>query len=402
VVSIADPAGPRRAAGGGPHHGCREVRMFGRKFKLFRLMGFEVGLDPSWIVLAVLVAWSLSTGYFPFKYRDLSAASYWIMGIVGAIGLFVSIVAHEFCHSLMARRQGMPMQGITLFIFGGVAEMGAEPSGPKDEFLIAVVGPLASLGMAAVFYGVFRLGDAAGWATAVTGIMIYLAMINTVLAVFNLVPAFPLDGGRILRAVLWGWKGDLKRATRIASRIGQGFGVLLIVLGVFRVLTGMFIGGMWLFLIGLFIHGAAKMSYRQLLTRQALEGEALQRFMNRNPVTVAPDIRLDRLVEDYIYRYHHKLFPVVDGERLVGCVTTRQVKAVPREQWAATTVGELTEACSDANSIRPDTDAVDALARMHRSHVGRLMVVEDGRLQGIIALKDLLHFLSMKIEFEEV
>lgn len=375
--------------------------MFGRKFKLFRLMGFEVGIDPSWVVLAILVAWSLSTGYFPFKYQGLSTGAYWIMGIVGALGLFVSIVVHEFCHSLAARRQGMPMQGITLFIFGGVAEMTEEPTGARDEFVMAFVGPLSSLAMAAVFYGLYRLGDAAGWMTAVTGVMGYLGLINLILAIFNLIPAFPLDGGRMLRAVLWGWKGNLKRATRIASRIGQGFGVLLIALGVLRVLNGFFIGGMWFFLIGLFIQNAAKMSYQQLLTRRALEGEALERFMNRNPVTVTPDTRLDRLVEDYVYRYHHKLFPVVEGDRLVGCITTRQVKDLPRDKWPEITVGELSQACSDENTVSPRTDAVDALARMHRNHAGRLMVVEGDRLEGIIALKDLLHFLSTKIELEE-
>lgn len=375
--------------------------MYGRKFKLFRLMGFEVGLDPSWVILAILVAWSLSTGYFPFKYRELSLQTYWLMGIVGAVGLFMSIVVHEFCHSLVARQRGIPMQGITLFIFGGVAEMNDEPASAGDEFAIAVVGPLSSFAMAAVFYGLYRLGNAAGWATAVTGVMGYLGMINLFLAVFNLVPAFPLDGGRMLRAALWGWKGNLKRATRIASRIGEGFGILLIAVGVLRVLNGLFIGGMWFFLIGLFIQNAAKMSYQQLLTRRALEGEALARFMNRNPVTVTPDITLERLVEEFIYRYHHKLYPVVDGDRLVGCITTRQVKETPRDRWPQTTVGELSQGCSAENTISPGTDAVEALARMHRNGAGRLMVVEGNRLQGIIALKDLLHFLSMKIELEE-
>jgi Zn-dependent protease/CBS domain-containing protein len=375
--------------------------MFGRKFKLFRLLGFEVSIDPSWVVLAILVAWSLSTGYFPFQYRELAPRSYWIMGIVGAVGLFASIVAHEFCHSLMARRLGMPMEGITLFIFGGVAEMHEEPPGPREEFLIAVVGPLSSFAMAAVCYTLYRVGAAAGWATAVTGVMGYLGLINLILAAFNLIPAFPLDGGRILRAALWGWKGNLKRATRIASRIGGGFGILLIVLGVVRVLNGFFIGGMWFFLIGLFIQNAAKMSYQQLLTRRALEGETLARFMNRHPVTVPPDTSLDRLVEDYIYRYHHKFYPVVEGDRLVGCVSTRQVKATPRDRWTDTTVGERALACSEENTIPPDTDAVDALAQMHRTRAGRLMVVENERLVGIIALKDLLQFLSLKVELEE-
>jgi Zn-dependent protease len=227
--------------------------MFNRKFKLFRLFGFEVGIDPSWIVLALLVAWSLSTGYFPVKYHELSSRQYWIMGIIGALGLFLSIVAHEFCHSLVARRSGLPMKGITLFIFGGVAEMNAEPTSARDEFIIAVVGPVSSFAMAAIFYGLNRLGETAGWPTTINGVMGYLGMINVILAVFNLVPAFPLDGGRILRAALWAWKGNLRWATRLASQFGQMFGLLLIALGILRVLGGFFVGGMWFFLIGLFI-----------------------------------------------------------------------------------------------------------------------------------------------------
>jgi CBS domain-containing protein len=292
------------------------------------------------------------------------------------------------------------MKGITLFIFGGVAEMSEEPPSARDEFNIAIVGPVSSFGMAAVFYGLSRIAQNAGWPVTVGGVMGYLALINVYLALFNLVPAFPLDGGRVLRAALWAWKKNLRWATRVASAIGQGFGVLLIVMGVARLFTGFFIGGMWLFLIGLFIRSAAKMSYQQLLLRRALEGDSLERFMNRDPVTVSPETRLDRLVDAYIYHYHHKLFPVVGDDRLMGCITTRQVKDIPRDQWRGTTVGELAAACSDENTIDPGTDAVKALARMHRNKAGRLMVVKDGRLVGIIALKDLLHFLSMKIELE--
>ncbi len=375
--------------------------MVNRKYKLFRLFGFEVGIDPSWIVLAILVAWSLSTGYFPVKYHDLSTRQYWLMGIVGALGLFVSIVAHEFSHSLVARRSGIPMQGITLFIFGGVAEMNQEPTSARDEFLIAIVGPVSSLVMAAGFYGISYVGQAGAWPVGVVGVMAYLGLINLYLALFNLVPAFPLDGGRVLRAGLWAWKGNIRWATRIAATVGEGFGLLLIALGFLRVLSGVFIGGMWFFLIGLFIRSAARSSYQQLLMRRALEGESLQRFMNREPVTVSPATTVDRLVEDYIYRYHHKLFPVVDGERLIGCITTRQVQGVPRERWTATTAGELAEACSAENSIDPDTDAVKALSGMYRTGAGRLMVVKGDRLLGIIALKDLLNFLSLKIELEE-
>ena len=375
--------------------------MFGHKFKLFKLLGFEVSLDPSWIIIAVLIAWSLSTGLFPFQYKNLSTQTYWLMGIVGALGLFISIVAHEFTHSIVARMHGMPMKGITLFIFGGVAEMGDEPPSARAEFQIAVVGPLSSIAIAVIFYAIYGLGMQTGWPQPVNGVFAYLAMINGLLAAFNLVPAFPLDGGRILRSILWAWKKNLRWATRISSSIGTGFGIFLIVLGVFRVLTGNFIGGMWFFLIGMFIHSAAKMSYQQLITRKALEGEPLKRFMNTEPVTVPRSTTVEQLVEDYVYRHHYKLFPVSENHnKLLGCVTTKQIKEIPREEWGNISAGDLAVECSEENTIAPDADAVEALSAMRRNNAGRLMVVEKDKLVGIIALKDMLEFLSLKVELD--
>jgi Zn-dependent protease len=363
-------------------------------------MGFEVGVDSSWIIIAILIAWSLSTGLFPFQYKDLSTQTYWLMGIVGAIGLFLSIIAHEFAHSLVARNSGMPMKGITLFIFGGVAEMGDEPPSARDEFQIAAVGPLSSFAIAAVFYGIYHLGIAGGWPPALNGVVGYLAMINVILAIFNLIPAFPLDGGRILRSILWGWKKNLRWATRVASNIGSGFGIFLIVLGVFRILAGNFIGGLWFGLIGMFIQGAAKTAYQQLVTRKALEGEPLKRFMNPDPVKVPPSATIDELVEDYIYRHHYKFFPVADNGRLIGCITTKQVREIPREQWQQKKVAEVAVKCSENNTIDPEADSVEALAAMRRNNASRLMVVKDGQLAGIITLKDMLEFLSLKVELE--
>lgn len=374
--------------------------MFGKRFKLFKLFGFEVGIDLSWIIIAILIAWSLSTGFFPFRYKNLSTQTYWVMGMIGAVGLFLSIIAHEFCHSLVARKSGMPMKGITLFIFGGVAEMGEEPPSAKAEFLIAVIGPLSSIAIAAIFYGIYQVGIVIGWSQAISGVVAYLAMINALLAVFNLVPAFPLDGGRILRSILWGWKGNLRWATRISSTIGSGFGIFLIIIGFIRILSGNFIGGMWLGLIGLFIQGAAKMSYQQLITRRALEGEPLKRFMKTNPVTVPDSLTVDQLVENYIYRYHFKMFPVVNSNKLLGCITTKQVKEIPSEDWNRKTVGEIADQCSAKNTIEPDADAVQALSAMRRNNASRLMVVENDQLVGIIALKDMLEFLSLKVELD--
>jgi Zn-dependent protease/CBS domain-containing protein len=376
--------------------------MFGKRIKLFNLFGFEVKIDLSWTIIVVLIVWSLSLGVFPRMYKDLPSRTYWIMGVAGAVGLFLSIIVHEFCHSLVARREGMTMKGITLFIFGGVAEMGEEPPSPRAEFLMSAAGPIASILIAGVFYGIFHLGVLGGWPEGVTGTMGYLAFLNLVLAGFNLVPAFPLDGGRILRSALWAYNGNLRWATRISSSVGSGFGIFLIVAGVFQVLGGNFLGGMWWFLLGMFVQNAAKNSYTQVLIRRALEGEPVRRFMKSDPVTVSPTVSVQELVEDYVYEYHYKLFPVVDDTgRLVGCVGTDQVKEVPKEERAEKRVGDVMVACSPDNTVEPAADAMKALSLMHRTGGSRLVVVNDDRLAGIITLKDLTEFLSLKIELEE-
>jgi len=374
--------------------------MFGKRIKLFKLLGFEVSLDFSWIFIAILIAWSLSEGFFPYYFQDLSTQAYWIMGILGALGLFASIIVHEFAHSLVARHYGLPMKGITLFIFGGVAEMGDEPASPKVEFLMAIVGPVTSLLLAALFYWFAALGKESIWSTPVFGVLQYLGFINGILAAFNLLPAFPLDGGRVLRSILWAIKKNLRWATRISANIGIAFGILLIVLGVLQVLRGNVIGGIWWVLIGMFLQGAARMSYQQILTRQALEGEPVSRFMKRSLITVSPSLSVKELVEDYIYTYHHKLFPVMADGKLLGYVTTRQVQEVPRSEWPQHTVGEIRLASSPDITISPQADAVEALAQISRTGNSRLLVTEGDRLVGIVSLKDLMDFLSMKVELE--
>ena len=375
--------------------------MFNRKFKLFRLFGFEVGIDATWIVLAILVAWSLSTGYFPFKYQDLSTRQYWMMGVIGALGLFVSIVAHEFCHSLVARRTGMPMKGITLFIFGGVAEMEREPARPEVEFLMAVAGPISSLVLAGLLFGIESVAETGGWPTAVIGVVHYLGLVNLVLAIFNLVPAFPLDGGRMLRAALWKWTGDLHRATRIASQIGAGFGIALMVLGALAFIQGSFIAGMWWVLIGAFLRSAANGAYRQLLINVALSEKRVGELMTGDPVTVPRGTTIDQLLEDYVYRHHHKLLPVTDDRDLIGCITVADVKQVPRERRATTTVGEIAAPCSAANTVHPDMAARELVIAMGRpGAASRYMVVEDGRLLGVISRRDLSDYVALKLELE--
>lgn len=375
--------------------------MFGPKITLFKIFNFKVKLDASWFFLALLISWSLAEGYFPAVYEGLPTVTYWWMGVIGALGIFFSIVFHELSHSLVARRYDLPIKGITLFLFGGVAEMESEPKSAKAEFFIAIAGPIASLLLAVAFYAVFLLFETWELPKPLLGIVRYLALINTVLAIFNLVPAFPLDGGRVLRAVLWGWTGNLQWATRIASNAGSVFGFVLMALGLLSIVTGNFVGGLWWFLIGMFIQAAASSQYYQQSVRHALEGESVERFMTTDPVTVSSGITVRDLVENYVYKYHHKIFPVMDGGKLVGCVTTRQIKEIPHENWATTDIRQIMTPCTKDNTIAPDADAITALERMQQTQSGRLMVVRENRLVGVIALKDLLDLFALKIDLEE-
>jgi Zn-dependent protease len=368
--------------------------MFGTRIELLRLFGIPIRLDLSWFVVVVLIAWSLATGLFPQLEPHLASGTYWAMGVAGALGLFASVLVHELSHAWVARRHAMPIDGITLFIFGGVAEMGGEPPSPKAEFRVAIAGPLVSILIGGLVLSL------AGGPPPLRGVLRYLGLINLVLAVFNLVPAFPLDGGRVLRSVLWHWKQDLRWATAIASRLGTGFSVLLMLFGGARVLLGDFVGGMWSFLIGLFLRQASQSAYQAVLVRKALEGEPVRRFMTSEPVTLPAGVTLNQAVERYFYRYHHKLFPVTDDARLVGCLSTREVSRIPRDEWGRRTVGSVAVPCGPRNAITPDSDALQALTLMRRSGEPRLLVVEDGRLAGVVTLKDLLEFFALKVELE--
>ena len=372
-----------------------------RQFRLFSLFGFEVKLDLSWILLALLISWSLGAGMFPADYPDLSTREYAWMGVAGAIGVFFSIVFHEFSHSLVARYYGMPIKGITLFIFGGVAEMEEEPPGPRSEFLMAIAGPLSSFLLAFIFSRIEAIAVLRGWPTPVVGVSNALAYINVVVAIFNLVPAFPLDGGRMLRAALWYWRKDVRAATRISSQMGSGFGLALMILGVIAFLQGNIVGGMWWFLIGIFLRGAATASYQRLILHEMLHHKPVSRFMRREPVTVRSSITIREWVEDYVYRHHFKMFPVVDDLELLGSVSIDSIKNIPREEWNNRTVREVMQPCSDANTVPAAMETEKLLTAMVQpGRQARYMVVDGDKLVGIISLKDVLELIALKMEIE--
>ena len=375
--------------------------MVTRRLNLFRGFGFPIRIDLSWIFIAVLVTWSLAVAWFPHEYTGLTPRTYWLMGIAGALGLFTSIVLHELGHAIVARRYGMKIRGITLFIFGGVAEMDDEPPSARAEFMVAIAGPLVSVWIGMMCFLISRAGEVARWPEAVWGVFNYLAIINTIVVVFNLVPAFPLDGGRMLRSALWKRKANLRKATRISSRLGSGFGLFLFGMGLFSILAGNLVGGLWWIILGMFLRSAAQMSYQQLLVRRALEGEAVSFLMEANARTVPPKTSIARFVNDYVYKYHHKMFPVVKDGVLSGCVSTESVKEIPRSQWDEATIDDIVQPCNGDNTICPDEDAAEALSRMSRSGRSRLVVTDNGQLVGILSLRDMLKYLTFKLDLEE-
>ena len=369
--------------------------MFTARWRLFRVFGIPIYVDASWLIILALLTWTLSN-VFHEALQSISAGEAFGLGLVAAMSFFICIVLHELGHAIVGRAQGMNIRGITLFLFGGVAELQDEPRSAGTEFLMAIAGPVVSAVLAFLFW----LAATSVTAAAAGVVLLYLAEINLIVLVFNLVPAFPLDGGRVFRAVTWGATGNLRRATYWASLAGQGFAWLLIGLGILLFVRRDFGNGIWFALIGLFLNNAARASYRSVLIRQLLEGEPIRRFMNPHAVVVSPMLDLRTFVEEDVYGHHRKSFPVVSEGRLTGFITTRELAGIPRADWDHHTVGEVMRHDLDAFRIAPDADALHALSQMQRTGSSRLLVTDGDQLIGIVSLKDLLRFLSLKMELE--
>lgn len=378
--------------------------MFGRPLKLFTLLGFDIKVDASWVFLAVLVTWSLGTQYFPQVHEGFDTRTYWVMGGAGAFGLFGSIIFHELAHSVVARIFGMRIKGITLFIFGGVAELEDEPPSAVAEFLVAIAGPLSSLFLA---WAAFRIVDIANpgegaVASPPLAVLGYLGVINLILAIFNMLPAFPLDGGRAFRAALWWWSGNMQRATLTAARAGSFFGLLFIVLGLYSAMfTDNLIGGMWWILIGLFLRGAAGAARVTETTRRYMQGEPVARFMVHDPVVIPPHLDLRSVVDDYLQHHFHDVYPVADDEGIaLGLLHSKTINTVPRQRLSQTLVRDVMEPLGATNMIAPELDAMHAINLMNRVGNARLLVVNHGHLVGIVTLRDMLRLLELKMDLD--
>ena len=365
----------------------------GGTVRVLTIRGIPINVHVSWLVIYGLITWTLAVGYFPHALPDLPAAAYWANGLLAALLLFVSVLLHELSHSLVAIAHGLSVRGITLHVFGGVSHLEDEPPTPRAEFLIAVVGPVTSFAIAVVLWLINASGVVqAGWARAVIG---YLVVVNVAVGIFNLVPGFPLDGGRVLRAAVWKWKGALDQATYIASRVGVGFALALMALGVFQIFGGAVLGGFWLIVIGMFLRGAADASYSQMALREALARLPVRDIMTREVVTVPVDASVAQLA-DAFWAHHVTSFPVVDRDAVRGIASVQQVHAVPPEQRTQRRVSDLMRPLADDLVAGPDDSAFDALGKATRNQIGRLAVIEHGRLMGYLSLKDITHVLALR------
>jgi len=371
-----------------------------KKIELIKIFDIPIKLDLSWFIILAFITWTLAAGYFPAKYPELDKFTYLIMGLFSALLLFVSVLLHELSHALVARRHNIPIRGITLFIFGGIAEMDQEPPTARSEILMAAAGPFCSGVLAFLFFIVGNFFTNFLPYAPIIGVIKYCVFINMAIMVFNLVPGFPLDGGRILRAVLWNYTGDMKKATQTTSKIGSSMGVFLIIFGFFQIFTGNFIGGLWLALIGIFIKSAADAGYQQMLSGNILEGIKVSEIMTRDLITVDNSIPLDRLVDDYFLKHRFNSYPVVSEGKFHGMVSIHDVKQIPREEWRDVNVGKIFDARIIGFCVHPGDDATNAMSKMAKNGLGRVPVLDNEKLVGIVSHRDIMHIIKHKVDLK--
>jgi Zn-dependent protease/CBS domain-containing protein len=362
--------------------------------QIARVIGIPIYLHFSWLIIFGLIVWTLSTGYFPAQYPDLPASSYWAKGLVASLLFFVSIVFHELGHAVVALRHGLRTRSITLFIFGGVAQLEKDPKDGRSEFWMAAAGPLVSLALAGLFYTCATLPFMGPWAAAVAK---YLALINLILALFNLVPAFPMDGGRLLRGALWGPLGKA-RATRIASGAGTFFAFFLIFAGVFSLLRGDSLGGLWYILIGWFIKDASAASYQQVRLDEALRGVTVRDAMVEAVATVPSTGSVAEAAREYFMRTGYGSYPVTRGEAVVGLLCLKDVLRLSAEEREATSVQGAMRPLTDAIVTDPDAPLPVAIARMAQAGTGRLLVMHGERLVGLLTTNGVVRRLKVREE----
>lgn len=362
--------------------------------RLITIAGIDIGVHYTWVFIFVVLSWALARGFFPQLYPNWDTRSYWIAGVVAALLLFGSVLVHELAHSLVAKARGIKVHSITLFLFGGVSNLEEEPERPIVEFAVSIVGPLSSLALAGICWGLLQLvGNRQGMGA---GILTYLALVNTVLAVFNLLPGYPLDGGRVLRSIIWQRTGSLMRATNIAATVGRIMGWGLIALGLLQAFSGNW-GGLWLAFIGWFLSSSADSSRRELGMREQLKGVQVRDVMAANPISISPDTTVASLVSNVFRRQVSRAVPVCQRDQTVGIATVTDVKELPREKWEDTPVSAIMTR-EPLHRVRPEDDLNTVMQLLTRHDVNQVLVMDDTRCAGIVTRADILNYLQLSQE----
>jgi Zn-dependent protease len=381
---------------------------------LGKLLGIPFRLHWSWFLAVFLISWTLAVGFFPRTLPDFAGndTAYWVLGFLAALGLFISVVLHELGHAVVARRFDVAVRGIRLFVFGGVAELGSEPKKPSHEILIALGGPAVTLVLIVLYQlglsliiaqspvawnftdGILSLQGGTLPVAGSAGLLFYLGMINTVVLVFNMIPAFPLDGGRVLRGIVWAATGDYLTGTRIAGAVGIGFAYVLFLSGFLMAYGGNVLGGVWFFFLGMFLQNAATSSIAYAQLQQLLRGVRVADMMRRQPVTVDAGLTLRAVADDYFLRHPYKAYPVVRDGEFLGILTLRSLQQVPRDEWDTRTAEDIAAQNGPLPTVHPQEPVLQAMRKLAESRQSRLAVVENGALVGLLCSRDVMSLME--------
>lgn len=373
--------------------------MFGSSFTVARIGGIAIEINPSWLLIVGVLAWSLSDGVFPDMYEGWSTATYWIVGSLSALLLFVTVLVHEMAHAVVAIKRGIPVPKITLFIFGGVSHMSKQPRSAGEEFYIAAAGPATSLGIAVVMGGLaLLLRDTNEQVTAITG---YLALVNFVLAIFNILPGFPLDGGRVLRSIAWKKSGSFRTATRVASNVGVAFGVILMVSGVGLILLGYVINGIWFAFIGWFLSGAARGEADNLKLETILGPLKARDVMSPEFASVPPHLSLQLIVDEYMVGQGHRAVIVARDDAVFGIVSISDIRRHPRNEWDSTPAQTVMTPRERVLTVGVDEPALEVLELIAQKQLNQVPVLEDGQMIGLITRRELIERIKVAEQLED-
>ncbi len=361
------------------------------QIRLGKLFGIPLTFDYSWFLILVFVAWILAGSYFPSEYKGWSEISYWLVGTITSLLFFVSVLLHEVGHSVVAKKYNYNVKQIKLFVFGGISEIQEEPRKPIEEFFIAAAGPVVTFVLAGLFYGAALLFKENIYLYA---LFHYLGLINLILGIFNIIPGFPLDGGRILRAIIWGRKKDFDKATKIAAGVGRLFGFILIMFGFFEMMAGFFVDGIWMSFIGWFLESAAFAQIQKEKLSKFLDGHTVEEAMTKAYGLVPADTTISEFIQNEILIRHRRAFIVEERGKYIGLLTVHDIKKVPKEKWDFVNVTEVMKPLEQVKKVDVNFPLIETLKTMDKNGVNQLPVFEEEKVVGMLSRESIISFLT--------